>query len=83
MKQSPHHYAKRFKTPTLVTHGEQDFRVPATQALQYYDTLHTKGVAARLMGTVPSVIFGGAMTLVVVALTAMFSPKLRRLRELH
>ena len=49
MKQSPHHYAKRFKTPTLVTHGEQDFRVPATQALQYYDTLHTKGVAARLV----------------------------------
>src|SRR5204862_2982831 len=47
MKQSPHHYAKRFKTPTLVTHGAQDFRVPATQALQYYDTLHTKGAAAR------------------------------------
>src|SRR5205085_4827504 len=28
------------------------------------------GVAARLMGTVPSVIFGGVMTLVVVAITA-------------
>jgi dipeptidyl aminopeptidase/acylaminoacyl peptidase len=49
MKQSPHHYAKRMKTPTLVLHGEQDFRVPATQALQYYDTLHAKGVAARLV----------------------------------
>ena len=43
MSQSPHHYAKRFKTPTLVMHGELDFRVPATQAFQYYDTLHAKG----------------------------------------
>jgi hypothetical protein len=27
-KWSPHRYAKNFKTPTLVTHGEIDFRVP-------------------------------------------------------
>jgi len=40
------------------------------------------GVAARLIGTVPSVIFGGAMTLIVVGLTALLSPKLRKLREL-
>ena len=43
MKQSPHHYVKRAKTPTLVIHGEQDYRVPATQALQYYDTLQREG----------------------------------------
>jgi dipeptidyl aminopeptidase/acylaminoacyl peptidase len=49
MRQSPHHYVKRAKTPTLVMHGEQDFRVPATQALQYYDTLKAKGVPARLV----------------------------------
>ena len=49
MKQSPHHYVKRAKTPTLVMHGEQDFRVPATQALQYYDTLKAKKVPARLV----------------------------------
>jgi dipeptidyl aminopeptidase/acylaminoacyl peptidase len=49
LKQSPHHYMKRAKTPTLVVHGEQDFRVPVTQALQYYDTLRAKGVAARLV----------------------------------
>ena len=41
------------------------------------------GVAARLLGVVPSVIFGGAMTLVVVALTAVAAPKLRRMREIH
>ena len=40
------------------------------------------GLAARLMGTVPSVVFGGVMTLVVVAVTAMLSPKLRELKEL-
>lgn len=49
MRQSPHHYVKRARTPTLVIHGEQDFRVPATQALQYYDTLKAKGVPARLV----------------------------------
>ena len=43
------------------------------------------GVAARLLGLVPSVIFGGCMTLGVVAATAKLAPKLRRLdlRELH
>jgi dipeptidyl aminopeptidase/acylaminoacyl peptidase len=49
MKQSPHHYSRRFKTPTLVIHGELDYRVPATQALQYYNTLHARGVATRLV----------------------------------
>jgi MFS family permease len=37
------------------------------------------GITARLMGLVPSVVFGGAMTLVVVAATAKLAPKLRRL----
>jgi len=43
------------------------------------------GLAAKLLGLVPSVIFGGCMTLGVVATTAKFAPKLRRLdlRELH
>ncbi len=40
------------------------------------------GIAARLMGLVPSVIFGGVMTLAVVAATTKMAPKLRRL-ELH
>ena len=43
------------------------------------------GVAARLMGLVPSVIFGGMMTLTVVGITAKFAPKLStlELKELH
>ena len=49
LRQSPHHHVGRAQTPTLVIHGEQDFRVPATQALQYYHTLKAKGVPARLV----------------------------------
>jgi MFS family permease len=43
------------------------------------------GVAARLMGLVPSIVFGGCMTLVVVTATARLVPSLRRLnlRDLH
>ncbi len=43
------------------------------------------GLAARVLGLVPSVIFGGCMTLAVVGATAKFAPKLRRLdlRDLH
>lgn len=37
------------------------------------------GLSARLMGLVPSVVFGGLITLGVVAATAKFSPKLREL----
>jgi dipeptidyl aminopeptidase/acylaminoacyl peptidase len=49
MRQSPHHYVRDARTPTLVIHGELDYRVPATQGLQYYDTLKAKGVDARLL----------------------------------
>jgi dipeptidyl aminopeptidase/acylaminoacyl peptidase len=49
MRQSPHHYVKAAKTPTLVVHGELDYRVPATQALQYYNSLKVKDVPARLV----------------------------------
>jgi len=42
------------------------------------------GVAAKLMGLIPSVIFGGIMTLGIVGFTSNFAPKLRKLnlREL-
>jgi hypothetical protein len=37
------------------------------------------GVAANLMGTVPSVCAGGGVTLLIVAAAAVLAPKLRRL----
>ena len=38
------------------------------------------GVAAKLLGLVPSVVFGGCITLAVVAVTARVAPKLRNLQ---
>jgi dipeptidyl aminopeptidase/acylaminoacyl peptidase len=49
MRQSPHRYVARASTPTLVVHGELDYRVPAAQALQYYNSLRAKNVPARLV----------------------------------
>ncbi|WP_396632839.1 MFS transporter [Maribacter sp. R86514] len=37
------------------------------------------GVTAKLMGTVTAVVFGGTMTLLTVGLTAIVSPKFRKL----
>ena len=37
------------------------------------------GVTARLMGTVPAVVFGGTMTILIVVFTALTSPSMRRL----
>ncbi len=43
------------------------------------------GVAARAMGLKPSIVFGGIMTILIVALTAKIAPKLRglNLKSLH
>ncbi len=41
------------------------------------------GLAAKLMGLVPSVVFGGCMTLGVVALTAWRVPDLRRMGQIR
>jgi hypothetical protein len=41
------------------------------------------GLAAKLLGTVPSVLFGGAMTLLVVVVTAWRLPELRKLKEIQ
>jgi dipeptidyl aminopeptidase/acylaminoacyl peptidase len=46
---SPHTYAKNFKTPTLVTHGELDFRVPVGEGLQLFTTLQRQGIPSRLL----------------------------------
>jgi dipeptidyl aminopeptidase/acylaminoacyl peptidase len=47
--QSPHAFAKHFKTPTLVMHGQLDYRVPDAQGLAYYNTLKSLGVPSRLV----------------------------------
>ena len=47
--QSPHAFANRMRTPTLITHGTNDYRVPDTNGLAYYNTLQSRGVPARLV----------------------------------
>lgn len=38
------------------------------------------GVAAKLLGTVPSVVFGGVMTLLIVSFVSIVSPRMRKLK---
>ena len=46
---SPARYAKNFATPTLIVHGEKDYRVPYTHALNLHQVLTGKGVRSRLV----------------------------------
>lgn len=46
---SPSSHASGYQTPTLVIHGEKDYRVPHTQGLELYGVLKAKGVPARLL----------------------------------
>lgn len=46
---SPHLAARNFKTPTLVLHGELDYRVPYTQGLNLFTALQRQGIPSRLV----------------------------------
>ena len=46
---SPHRFVANFKTPTLVVHGELDYRVPVTEGLQLFTALQTQNVPSRLL----------------------------------
>ena len=46
---SPSRYVKNFKTPTLVVHGELDYRVPLEQGLGMFTALQRRGVPSRLV----------------------------------
>ena len=48
-EQSPAAYAANFSTPMLITHGEQDFRVPINQAFEMYKLLQRRSVPTRLV----------------------------------
>jgi dipeptidyl aminopeptidase/acylaminoacyl peptidase len=44
---SPHRFADRIRTPTLVITNQQDFRVPVDQGLQLFTTLRRNGVESE------------------------------------
>lgn len=46
---SPTDHTSAMATPTLVIHGERDYRVVVTQGLELYGILKAKGVEARLV----------------------------------
>jgi dipeptidyl aminopeptidase/acylaminoacyl peptidase len=46
---SPHLLAGRMRTPTLVLHGEQDFRVPYSEGLSLFTALQRQRVPSRLV----------------------------------
>jgi len=49
LRWSPLAHTEKMKTPTLVIHGEKDYRVVVTQGLSLYGILKQKGVDARLV----------------------------------
>jgi len=48
-RNNPITFAKNFKTPMLITHGELDYRVPYGQATALYGILQSMGVPSRLV----------------------------------
>jgi dipeptidyl aminopeptidase/acylaminoacyl peptidase len=49
LDQSPSTYAKDFKTPMLLTVGENDFRVPLNNVLEMWSLLQRQRVPSRLL----------------------------------
>jgi len=48
-KWSPHQYAKNFKTPTLVIHGQRDYRLDVSEGLQLFTTLQMEKVPSKML----------------------------------
>ena len=48
-KWNPMLFAEKFSTPTLVIHGEKDYRVPFGQGLQFFTALQLRGVPSKLL----------------------------------
>ncbi len=46
---SPNKFVNSFNTPTLVTAGEIDYRVPVDQSLQLFTALQLKGIDSKLV----------------------------------
>src|SRR5229473_994511 len=48
-KWSPRNSAKNFKTPTLVIHGQKDYRLDVSEGFQLFTTLQTMGVPSKML----------------------------------
>jgi dipeptidyl aminopeptidase/acylaminoacyl peptidase len=48
-RQSPAEYVQNFKTPTLVIHGQLDYRVDVSQGIMMYTALQTRNVPSQFL----------------------------------
>jgi len=48
-KWSPSYYVQNFKTPCLVVHGQEDFRVPVNQGLQLFTSLQRQKIPSMML----------------------------------
>lgn len=48
-KWNPVNYVANWKTPTLVIHGEKDYRIPYSQSLAAFTALQQQGVESKLL----------------------------------
>ena len=48
-KWNPRNSAKNFKTPTLVIHGQLDYRLDVSEGFQLFTTLQTMGVPSKML----------------------------------
>ena len=48
-KWNPMRFADAFRTPTLVIHGEKDYRLPYEQGIEFFTALQVKGVPSKLL----------------------------------
>jgi dipeptidyl aminopeptidase/acylaminoacyl peptidase len=48
-KWSPHEYAANFKTPTLVVHGQNDYRLDVSEGFQLFTTLQRLKIPSKML----------------------------------
>jgi dipeptidyl aminopeptidase/acylaminoacyl peptidase len=48
-KWSPHMYATSFKTPTLVVHGQLDYRLDVSEGFQLFTTLQRQNIPSKML----------------------------------
>jgi|GEM_PF-899218 len=46
---SPHLYIEQWKTPTLIIHGDKDYRVSVGESLHLFEALQARGVESELL----------------------------------
>jgi dipeptidyl aminopeptidase/acylaminoacyl peptidase len=46
---SPHLFADKFKTPTLVVHGQNDYRLDVSEGFQLFTTLQRLGIPSKFL----------------------------------